>query len=1024
MKSRTAKKIFLVAALVSVHLSGTYAVAQQHPNQAIGLGSNVSAVGAIDHVNAFNGNLTITIPIGQKYMVNGNMSYGLTLVYNGKPWDHQQREYNDPEGRKSVTQAIPNTRSNAGNGWLLTFGKLIPPGDPTNNSGPENLWLYESADGAHHRFYPKMHPGGTVTPDVTYTGDGTFLRMTNDYGARRLEFPTNVRHSFDADGKFVQMTDQFGNEMHRNYTDTEENFNDSTGRVTTLSYSEVRHVARVTLPAVNSSSATYFLVFEDEIISRSSTNRDSLLPATALVTLLKELVLPDGTKYSFDYYKGDKVTTSRQVCNPDVSGDDCSNAFSGHLKSVTLPTLGRIEYNYRGYFFPGTYPGKEYRSSSTGLSKRRLVTLGSSTEAEWQYQTEKVYTCATCFSYRELKNSRINPDGSKLESYFSVANVSDPPWLERDYSLPFTRRISDSGGRSLSARLFAPGNSEPLRSTYVSYEMDTVDDFYAAEYFDLNRRVKSTASIFNDDADKYLEVTFSDYDGLGHYRTTTTGGNFGVGNVRSSFVNWNPAAGTYPGNFTLPDPASTWLISKFTETSFTEGLATAKKEFCFDDMTGALNSQRTLAGSTRGASDLVKRWTRNADGNITTEESFGGDTQSVGTGSVLCALSFPLQPRYLLKHEYLRGIPITSRYYNPTSPTLPLPFYVMERSLDARTGLTTESKDSAGLITQFTYDTSNRVTRVTKPSGAFTEYKYINATASTPARVETTEHLTAQACTAPLITTQPQSSSVTSGTPVTLQVAASGSTPLTYTWEVSNNGVFQPAGSGTSLTVSPQSTSTYRARVVNGCGDVPSTTATITVITLPAPYGVTATASVSNQISIKWSADPSVSSYRIERSTDNMNYSVIGSHTDSAATIPTFTDTTVSSPNAYLYRIRSVNGANVSAPSLPDLSTMFLFFEPQLFIGSTLIRATHFTDLRTVVNSVRALAGMAPAAWTNSVIVGGIVRAVDLQELRTNLNQARGALGLPTISYEDPTVTVGVTSIRAAHIEQLRDGVR
>ena len=42
-----------------------------------------------------------------------------------------------------------------------------------------------------------------------------------------------------------------------------------------------------------------------------------------------------------------------------------------------------------------------------------------------------------------------------------------------------------------------------------------------------------------------------------------------------------------------------------------------------------------------------------------------------------------------------------------------------------------------------------------------------------------------------------------------------------------------------------------------------------------------------------------------------------------------------------------------------------------------------------------------------------------------NLSQlARSTIGLPALVYVDPTVTANVTTIKAAHITGLRDGVK
>src|ERR1700704_3087744 len=86
--------------------------ADQHPNTARGFDiGKPYQMNGIDNVNLFNGNLTVTIPIGQRYHVNGNLSYGLTLVYSGNAWDTVDLNSSDNKMR-----VYPNRRSNAGLG--------------------------------------------------------------------------------------------------------------------------------------------------------------------------------------------------------------------------------------------------------------------------------------------------------------------------------------------------------------------------------------------------------------------------------------------------------------------------------------------------------------------------------------------------------------------------------------------------------------------------------------------------------------------------------------------------------------------------------------------------------------------------------------------------------------------------------------------------------------------------------------------------------------------------------------------
>ena len=64
------------------------ALCAQQPNLEKGFhAGKVFASGDIDHVNLFNGNLNVTIPIGQRYRVSSSLDYGLTLIYSGNNWN-------------------------------------------------------------------------------------------------------------------------------------------------------------------------------------------------------------------------------------------------------------------------------------------------------------------------------------------------------------------------------------------------------------------------------------------------------------------------------------------------------------------------------------------------------------------------------------------------------------------------------------------------------------------------------------------------------------------------------------------------------------------------------------------------------------------------------------------------------------------------------------------------------------------------------------------------------------------------
>jgi hypothetical protein len=87
-------------------------------------------------------------------------------------------------------------------------------------------------------------------------------------------------------------------------------------------------------------------------------------------------------------------------------------------------------------------------------------------------------------------------------------------------------------------------------------------------------------------------------------------------------------------------------------------------------------------------------------------------------------------------------------------------------------------------------------------------------------------------CTPVAISAQPQSATVNAGASRTLSVTATGTTPISYQWYIGTTGnTSNPiaGATGSSITVTPASTTSYWVRVTNSCGTANSSTATITV---------------------------------------------------------------------------------------------------------------------------------------------------------------------------------------------------
>ncbi|HEX3068015.1 MAG TPA: fibronectin type III domain-containing protein, partial [Thermoanaerobaculia bacterium] len=193
---------------------------------------------------------------------------------------------------------------------------------------------------------------------------------------------------------------------------------------------------------------------------------------------------------------------------------------------------------------------------------------------------------------------------------------------------------------------------------------------------------------------------------------------------------------------------------------------------------------------------------------------------------------------------------------------------------------------------------------------------------------------------------------------------------------------------------------------------------------LSAPTNVLATATSASLVTISWSAVAGAATYEIQRS---LNF---GAANNGFTTLTTTASLSVNNSGltantTYLYKVRAINGATMSAFSTIDPATTTIFTDDPLNTGVA-AKAVHVTQLRTAVNAMRAAANLGAQSFTDPSLASGvIIKALHQNELRTALNQARTAIGLSAIVYTDPpTVTGGATPIKAAHIVNLRDGVK
>ena len=744
--------------------------------------------GGIDSINTFNGNLAVNIPLGPAYPVNGGFEYGLTLAYNSKVWDY--------EGFDGQLRAIPSRRSNAGMGWLLSLGRLIPPSNPTNEV---NQWVYESPDANEHIFFDKLHKDDAATSfalpvtAVRYTRDGSYLRLLerND-GTTLLEFPDGRIHTFSTStGVLQKIQDRTSNSATITYLASPAGTPCPAGgtNVWQITDSKSARTNYVCFKALSTPESLYTGIVDRVILAAPASATGGAQNVTYTfnhtlmsimrgchhqiatdplfidnVPMLTSVTQPDGSSFSFTY-------------NPSDAG--ISECWRGTLKMMTLPTGGNIAYTDRNYLVPNDECGRQtFNTRLVGVATKTMS--GPRVQAgTWTYSSALSTPAGQVVCSNGSIITNVPPPAEEMtvtvkdplnhvtEHYYSVwpgvpGFPSPNGFSEYEYGLPLTRKQSTASvvtpgataylsRRVYSAAGYAASPRQPLRSTYVVYERDaTTCGGPTHTCNNANARSKREIVVYHDDADRKGETYRDAFDGFGHYRRTIEGGTFAGAasesytafNVRDANVNPTTGISTadyLPGDVTFTPPAAStpWVLENSSSSSVTEGTVKLTTQTCYDAGNGLLRAIRNVAANAPGGqtTNVVTVYRFDANGNATSETSFGAIDGNAPV-QPLCAIAdlatLP-SPNVRVDHTYQWGVRATSRTAGAT-------FFSLDRTIDRYTGVPRSSRDTAGLATSFTYDSLFRMSVIGPPGLAATSFTH-NASSGTttstfvPARV-------------------------------------------------------------------------------------------------------------------------------------------------------------------------------------------------------------------------------------------------------------------------------------------------
>ncbi len=182
----------IVILAMSFLLATPAAFPQQVPNAAPGFRpEGVYDFAGIDQVGIFQGALSVSIPLGLEFPIDGGLSYRLAARYSSSLWN--SHTYPDPCTTPSEcpNEMQPKSVHNAGLGWRVSLGNLFPPANFFNQTGH---WSYVSENGSEHVLYPTLHLSdpedpvdvgiGPASQLVLYSRDGSYLRASPSSTAR------------------------------------------------------------------------------------------------------------------------------------------------------------------------------------------------------------------------------------------------------------------------------------------------------------------------------------------------------------------------------------------------------------------------------------------------------------------------------------------------------------------------------------------------------------------------------------------------------------------------------------------------------------------------------------------------------------------------------------------------------------------------------------------------------------------------------------------------------------------------
>ena len=272
----------------------------------------------------------------------------------------------------------------------------------------------------------------------------------------------------------------------------------------------------------------------------------------------------------------------------------------------------------------------------------------------------------------------------------------------------------------------------------------------------------------------------------------------------------------------------------------------------------------------------------------------------------------------------------------------------------------------------------------------------------------------------------------------TLSVTSSGSgsgtvtsSPTGIACSTACTGSFT-SGALVTLTATPSETSAFMGWSRGGCSGTGPCTLTLTSDTsVTAVFDLRTASSFTLTVAIGGSAGGTVTS-----SPPGINCGSSCSTAYVSGTSGVLTATPVSGAAFRTWRGACTSDAPICTVAMSTAQSVTAVFS-QVFTDGTgqgsdipaesvVIKAVHITELRSAIDTLRAVDHLAPVGWTDATLSPGstLVESFYISDLRAALTATYRALNIAAPAFTDPDIIPGVTVIKAAHLNELREAVR